>query len=572
MLTATLDEPRQTTTFALTFTEFGSFCADDSTGVQSLIDDEIPDPGFVLQARRLARLHPTPTALARLAKAELDAGNRVSSLSAARAVVDSTGSGSDPAALIVAADVALLCRDVPLATQILALAESPQARRATAVRAAMLAAGRDDVDGAAALLDSSWSEADPCTWELRGLLQLKRSDFGGAIRSLRQAIRAEVCTPEAHTNLAFAYASVGSIAKALRSAQTAFALAPTSKVAGINLAAIYDLDLQHKAAIRVINQLIEFYPHDPHLHFGHAELTARAGGVSRALDELRKLRHLDWFRGIGDRYHAELEALVATFRMAEGEISRAAAFRTVLNAAGRAEYRSTQIARQLGDVAGGFSEADDLEVAISSFADHVDVSDLYGARVTLARVRRDLPTAQKLLDEWAIADPGNPNVWATGSVVNLNSFDFDRAVKLAHEGVRRFPSHPILLNNYAFALALVGRATEARRITQPEPLSVMSQATSAAIDMASGDIAGGRARYAALAARLQASSPVWQRVVLIYRAFTTYVVTGQVLDTNDLTLPHELRDEAGLSQLIESLQSAATDPYEFHPLGTVRIS
>lgn len=560
---STLDEPTQATSFSLTFSEFTSICAEPSTDVAAFgIADDLPDPGFVLQARRLALQSPTAGALARLAKAELDAGNRVSSLGAARQVLDAPGRGADAAALIVATDVAMLCGDVELATRILASAESPQARRATAVRAAALAAERNDIDHAIELLDSSWTTSDPCTWELRGLLQLKTSDFSGAINSLRKAIQAEVCSPDAHTNLAYAYASVGSMGKALRSAKTAFALAPSSRVAGVNLAAIYDIGQQHKAAISVIDRLLHFYPEDPHLHFGHAELTARVVGVGRALDELRRVRYSEWFRNVGDRHHAELDSLVAMFRLHKGEITRHEAFRVVLNASARADYRSEQIARQLGEVAGGFSEADDLEVAISLFAGHVDAADLFSARVTLASLRRDLSSARELLDEWAVADPGNPNVWATGSLVSLHDLDFEQASRWAREGLRRFPSHPILLNNLAFALALGGHPAEARRIPQAEPNSVMSQATSAAIDMAAGDIAGGRAKYSVIADSLRASSPLWQRVVLIYRAFTTYVITGRVVDTDDLILTDDLRDEASICQLVESLRDAADAPLE----------
>lgn len=560
MLT-TLDKPQPTSSFTLSLSDLHTLELEDSIDLLALDpDSDIPDPGFVLQARRLADRHPTATALARLAKAEFDAGNRVSSLEAARAVIQAPEAHCDAGALVVAADVAMVCGDAGLAGDIVATASTPTARQAVATRAAMLAARHGDLDLALSLLDASTADTDPTTWELRGLLQLKRSQFGAAISSLRRSIRAEVATPDAYINLSYAYASVGSMAKALRAATTAYALAPTSRVAGINLASLYDGEGEHTRALKIVDELLEIYPRDPHLHFGRAELVARTAGVNRALDDLRKIRTQGWFRDASERAHAELDSLIATMRVAKGETSRAAAFRSVLAAAARSDYRSEQIARQLGDIAGGFSEADDLEIAIELFDGKVELADLYPARVSLAWIRRDVPTALTLLDEWARCDPSSPSVWITGSNLQLHNFDFVAAAGWAQDGLLRFPTHPILLNNLAFAYALAGYPAEARRVEQPDAYSIMSRATAAAIDMSGGDIERGRDQYATIAASIRQASPDLAQVVLLYRAFSTLVFTGELANDDDLTLPHELRDEASLNQLLDTIHSVTRSP------------
>jgi hypothetical protein len=73
--------------------------------------------------------------------------------------------------------------------------------------------------------------------------------------------------------------------------------------------------------------------------------------------------------------------------------------------------------------------------------------------------------------------------------------DFDRALGIGRDAVKRNPAAAMLANNVAYALALSGHVAEAQRLLPPESDDVYVTATKALVAYLSGDVEEGRTGY-----------------------------------------------------------------------------
>lgn len=463
--------------------------------------DTIPDPSWVIRARDLASSYPTPGAFARLAKAEFDAGNRVSAIEAAQQVGSMLEVFPEPAATLVAAHVLAACGQHADAERIAASSSDPVVQNTTAPLAARLAAHRGDLDFARGLLEG---RMDAVSLELAGTLAIKQSDFPRAIALLRAAVREQEQGADAHTNLSYAYACVGSIKKAHRAAVTAFSLDPTSRVAGINLTASFAARREWDQARRVIDQLLAVHRTDARLWFAKSELYASDGQLARAIQTLSELRSERWLQDGPPVHRAELAAYRAVLKHQNGRATRDEAYDSIRRAARQCNYESPYVLRQLGDFAAHTADRAEIERALLTFQAQESDDDavVVGARQTLrakdALLRRDLDSALAVASEWAKSSPADIGAWMLGSFLALANSDPSTTVTFATEGLKRHRQDPILGNNLALALALLGRPDAARNAL-PTGDSIMLRATAAAIDIAAGRIDDGIAAYDRLA-------------------------------------------------------------------------
>jgi len=512
-------------------------------------DDTEPsrDDGYLTRARYLAEHHRTPTSLARLAKAELDWGNRVSAATAAHQAAGYVEFHGDPAAMMVVANVLSDCGEHEAAESILSNAEHPIVRALTAPLAARLAVRRGDLDGARKLLTGSTSAV---ALEMSAVIAIQQHDFRAAISLLRYAIRDEVATPDAYINLSYAFACAGSPKKALRAARTGFMLAPTSRVAGINLVTSLR-EFGHKPeAAAVLDSLLTVHPHDARLHLAKAELLVYDDRGLKALETLSELRSAPWFSQGPQVYISELMAFRAVVKHHLRKSSRRETYTEIRTALQRCNFESEYVARQLGDFATTSADIEDLNDAMM-FIEHGshDGEAVCNLRTRIAWLVGDTPATATALREWTDKFPADTSGWTFGSFFGLIHLDPTMSEHFALEGLKRFPQNLILANNVAFARALRGDAEGARRVL-PRQTRVGPRATAAAIEIASGNVDAGIALYDHLAQQLDQGKTTAEALsVRLWRNVTLALLTDRELTT--VRVPYDQRDDVSTTRLVE---------------------
>lgn len=421
-------------------------------------------PSFVTNARALVERHPSsPTALARLAQAEQAAGNLQEAVAAARATLAQATEHPDLSAELGAITVLVASGSTAEAEQELArfAPEGP-----LAVVYAELAAERNGFEEA---LDRLEGENSAEAWTLRGWVKLKQGDYRGAIHSFRRAMRESGPTPAVLTNIGLAHAALGERKRAIVETRQALALVPSrmNRVA-FNLASYYMAGGDYQEALAVIRSRQDASPRDIEPLFAEARVHLAVGEFERARRPLRRARTSLWAY-LGDRERAELNAnLIFVDWHLDGISTRQAAGKVVRELQ-RIDYSSLPIAEMLTVLLPNFSDLDLFRKVLARVRQAHPRESLRGLEVHRAVLERRFHDATELAVQWAnecIFD-SVPAVIASYLLCDVAG-DFPRAVEIGQAALRRTPANSLLSNNVAYALALSGRPTEAKRWMPPQ--------------------------------------------------------------------------------------------------------
>lgn len=442
---------------------------------------ETLDVGWLAQARDLVDSHPdSPTAYARLAHAELIAGNESDAVRAAQSALMITSRKPDQPATSAALQVAIACHDLDTVQKHIAQLD-PSGPTATLFANAALLEGDED----AALDYLSHSEDAPAL-ALRAWVLLQKNAYQQAARDLRAALKLAGPTPELLINLGYAYAGLGSNAKAIKTTIQATLLSPRSQTAAFNLVSYYLHVGMFDKALDEVARLAAALPGDLHVALARANVQAAAGDPEAALTGLKKVRASDR-SDPGDAERAEVSANIAYLEFRIGKRERHSTLEVLRRELMRCGYRSVGIARLLAAVTTKVSEAAQLETVIKGLTQARPNDKLIGIRAQLAFLRCDFDAAIDLCRDWRFDEPFNPDP------VQLETFlladfraDYSGSAAVGLDFLRRVPQAWMVANNVAYALARDGQPERAKAVLQPRESNAYVRATQALIDAAFG--------------------------------------------------------------------------------------
>lgn len=452
-------------------------------------------PGYLAVARAHAdAASESPTALARLAQAELSAGGVDAAVSAATAVLDLAGGEVDPAAEFAAVQVLRAGGAAEKAWD--HMRDAPKADEVGRSFRARLAIECGDLDKARLLVE------DVTTFDglfVGGWLAMRAAEYPRAIALFRQATRVAGPTPDVLTNAGYSYAALGHLRHAISATRQAQALAPHKRMIAFNLVSFYLAVGDYASATRALEPLQQVFPDDVEIALALAHISLRAGDRKGANKILQRARTSKSWATAPLVRRAELEANLALLRWFTGRHSLDAARKIVLEQLAVTEYESLPMASLLPALLPSFSDRKLLETLLGRLEGRHDANALLFLRVHDAILRQDAETAVSLAVEWAQFEPFNPV--AAGLAIQLLgdlAGDREKAIELGRDAVTRAPGDSLLLNNLAYVLALSGKMREARavlgKVTTPD-VSPAVIATRGLIDLLGGDVSGGIAEY-----------------------------------------------------------------------------
>lgn len=508
------------------------------TGFAEPGDTETP-PSYLLTAREHAEeFDDSPVALARLAQAEESASNTAAALDAAeRALKLSLSNHDDPAAF--AAGQLLLGNGGAAIVRALLSKVRPGSPLAELAAKGAIACGCHD-DAERVLAGSDSLEA----LMLLGWLALERGKPRKAIQLLRTALREYGGTPGVFTNLGYAHAQLGELARAIRETREALALAPGDRLIAFNLVSFLSANGARAEAIAVLDRLEEIYPADVDLALARADVFSRFGDRSSAHRTLQRARTSTGMATASRAARAQLEANLAFMRWLTGRRSRQDTRTVVLEQLRISEYRSLPIVGLLPALLQQSSDVDVVESLLAELERIHPARDLLFMKVHRAIVRRESSEAVALARAWVENDPLNPlaaslAVQLTGDIAG----QYQAAVDIGCRALRYAPHDAALINNVAYALAEAGRLRAARELLARVPFEdhVTLTATRALVDLLDGLVEEGLRGYRraqALALQRKHQTLAW-----LVEAYCTLAVRGldrELLDSFRLQAPDEL--------------------------------
>jgi tetratricopeptide (TPR) repeat protein len=445
------------------------------------------DDFHLFQARQLTeRNRNSPAAWARLAQAELIAGNHDAAVGAALTSLEIMDP-IDGGAALADAIVLVSCNKNEDAERALARLEAKgdtHALQPLRTFRATLAAQRGDFDHALKLMSGvDTSEG----WSLLGWIKLEQHDYANAIKFYRRALREGRADPEVLTNIGYAHAALGQRDRAIRDTQYALSLRPANQSrVGLNLAAYYGAEGAYDNALKVLHALQEDAPRELDLWFAQADVYLSMGEPKKAERTLRRIRTGLWAH-LSVPQQAELTANMAFLGWMLEKRSKKEAAIEILRELERVEYSTPRLAEMLPPLLDRFSDAKTLRKVLVSTLRANPGKKLRFLDVNLAVLERRFNEAIELSVAWVKDEPLNstPAVAATYLLADVAG-DLEAASEIGLQALRRMPAAKMLANNVAYALALAGRAEEARRWV-PEDHSPQSAATAGLVAMRLGD-------------------------------------------------------------------------------------
>jgi tetratricopeptide (TPR) repeat protein len=459
--------------------------------LDSAVTTDLSEPGYLLQARALVESsRRTPTALARLAHAELAAGNPQIALEVARSIVAEAGSSEpDTPALFTAAQMLAMSGHGDEAETVL---ETISAEPAVTPLFASLAVARGELDIALARLSN---EQSAVVQAIRGWVQLQRKAYPAAIHDLR-ASAVECPDFRTYVNLGVAFASVGAFAKAIRATETAIGLAPWDLIPRFNLVAYRVATGQYGEADSELQRIRQDHPTDLRAAFLRAWLLARVDNLPAALHELSRARssQAGWRAAPTER--AELASTIAYLEYRLGKRNRKEACQVIHRELVKTGHRSLVIAGLLAGLMTSTRDAGKFAAVYEALERVNSREALLGLATHLAFLECRFDDALKLVNEWSTSDPlSEPALtyltWLTAEVAH----DFEKAAAIGAAALRKIPSSTGIANNVAYAYALDDKPDLARRyvrLTLPGPVRC---ATEGLISVVAGKVDEGLQAY-----------------------------------------------------------------------------
>jgi tetratricopeptide (TPR) repeat protein len=445
------------------------------------------DDFHLFQARQLTeRNRNSPAAWARLAQAELIAGDHDAAVGAALTSLEIMDP-IDGGAALADAIVLVSCNRNEDAERALARLEAPgdaHALQPLRTFRATLAAQRGDFDHALKLMSGVETSEG---WSLLGWIKLQQHDYANAIKFYRRALREGRADPEVLTNIGYAHAALGQRDRAIRDTQYALSLRPANQSrVGLNLSAYYSAEGAYDNALQVLRGLQEDAPRELDLWFAQADVYLSMGEPKKAERTLRRIRTGLWAH-LSVSQQAELTANMAFLGWMLEKRSKKEAAAEILRELERVEYSTPRLAEMLPPLLDHFSDAKTLRKVLVSTLRANPGKKLRFLDVNLAVLERRFSDAIELSVAWVKDEPLNstPAVAATYLLSDVAG-DPEAASELGLQALRRMPAAKMLANNVAYSLTLAGRAEEARRWV-PEDHSPQSAATAGLVAMRLGD-------------------------------------------------------------------------------------
>lgn len=447
-------------------------------------------PAFVRSARGLVDRHPTSAAaLAKLSQAELAWDHAVEAVAAARAALQQSQADPDLSVVVSSAVTLIASGEGAEAEKTLSLLDLDGPAR---VLFATAAADRHDFDLALErLADDESVEAT----SLRAWVFLCRGQHAAAVRTYREVLRKAGPSPATLTNLGVAHAALGELRRAILVTRQALTMRPSQLGrVGLNLSAYYLWAGDVERALDVLRGLREQRPHDIEPAFAEAGVHLAIRDSQAALRVLRKARTSLWAYA-SEVQQAELTSNIVFVEWHLGRSSREKAAEIILRELTRIDFASLRIAGMVPTFLRHFSDVDQFRRLLAKLRLRHPEAGLQKFEVHLAMLERRFEDATTLATEWASQTPLDPDA-ATAATFLLADVrgDYDEAVRIGQETLRRLPAELRLANNVAYALALAGRPKEARHyivdVDTPQHL-----ATYALVQIASGRVEEGRADY-----------------------------------------------------------------------------
>ncbi len=359
---------------------------------------------------------------------------------------------------------------------------------------AALASNRGDFEQALArLAGSAGTEAA----SLRGYVLLRLQRFDQAVRELRQAGGIVSGGPSVAANIAYSYAALGAVRKAVAAAQSAVALAPHDPALRCSLAAYLDTAGQRGMALRELRQFqsMGLRP-DPAVAQTAASLLLQEGRTEDARRELARV--VDASRGRGStRPPGEVIGFASFIQWRSKLRTRSEYIDVLRRELARIQGKSVQLAAMLADIVNSTSVHDEIAGYYRQLSKTESEESLLPLKLRLTLASGELDAAVDESRRWATAfplsvDAAQTYVTLAGTVAG----DYAAASTYGLSALRRLPNSSILMNNTAFALAMVGRVLEADRVLARANDNLMYvAATQGLIRLAQGRLREGLSFY-----------------------------------------------------------------------------
>jgi tetratricopeptide (TPR) repeat protein len=476
------------------------------------------------QAQMTAQAHPdSPTALARLAHAQLAAADGSSAELAALRSLDSSlklyrsspGASIDVPAIFAAAH-ALIVLDKPDVAQS-RLADFPPSPPLTLMRASLAADANQPQEALDLLQDFEFGDAA----SLRGYVYLRIEEPQRALAELRNAYRAVDASPNICANIATAFWKLGSRRKAIRFARQASRLAPGRKDVSLMMLNYLIWSGEFEAAHREIDGILSRGAAEiPELLVMQAHIAFAQEDLHRALGLLRRGATVAKRSG-EEVLAAEISGRIAALRRTMGRISTAQALQTIRDLM-TGSPANIALIRIFADLSERASLAPELRRRYEEVASRTEASDLLPVEVKLAYLEGRYSDVASIASRWSKSEALNPV--ASGLDLLFGAYqsqDWQKAALVAQSLVRRFPNDSRLANDAAYLLVLAGKPQQAARVLEGvQACDVLPDyvllATRGLVSIAKGDIQLGMSLYRS-AAELAERGPDGA----IYRALVT---------------------------------------------------
>lgn len=444
----------------------------------------------------------------------------------------------DIPALVVSAATLVAIGDWGHAEEILSLTAGDQATR---VYWAACAVQRRDWSQALARLGDldDFESSHMAAW-----IALQQRDFQTAIRNFRAAMRYDDPSPDLMVDLGFAYASIGARRKAERTTSIAVRMAPHDLRAGFNLVTFRTAIRDYEGAFKELDRLQTVVSNDLRVPMAKASLYQLVGEPSRAQRELQIVMASQRFWSADPLQKEELRAMESMIGFDSGRLSRDDLISRLEKAIDRTEARSMLIGQGLANVySTSRRNAAKLRTLIEQMATIHPQEALYAPMARLAIAEHDYDSAVDLSRRWLEYEPFNVWAGAQSTYVLISLAQYEDAAKLGTAFLTRVDDRALVLNNTAYALAMLGDQVRARDLLKKaEKDSPEIVATRALIDLLSGNIDEGRTGYLKAAQLAEQNGQVVLAVLVRIKLEKVLASLGIEPDTK-IEVPEELRDD-----------------------------
>jgi tetratricopeptide (TPR) repeat protein len=421
------------------------------------------------QAQATAQAQPdSPTALARLAHAQLAAADRVSAELAALRSLDislrlyrsSPEASIDAPAIVAAAHILIVLDKFDVAQS--RLADFPPSLPLALMRAS-LAANTNRPREALDLLQG-FEFADAAS--LRGYVYLLIDEPQKALTELRSAYRTADASPNICAHIATAFWRLGSRRKAIRFARQASRLAPGRKDVSLMMLNYLIWSGEFEDAQREISKILSRGAAEiSELLVMQAHIAFTQGELPRALALLR--RGASMAKRSGEEIlAAEISGRIALLRRTMAKISTMQALQNIRDLM-TAVPGNIALVRMFADLSERASAAPELRRRYEEVASRAQASDLLPVEVKLAYLEGRNSDVASIAVRWSKSEALNSFASGTGMLFEAyRTQDWQKAGLMAQSLVRRFPNDYRLANNAAYILVLAGKPQQAERVLE----------------------------------------------------------------------------------------------------------